>query len=188
MTWAGYTRWPGTGEYLKPVQDGRPILALGHWDFEELMAGIKSLEEVALQHLTSNDLIGPVTAYHQVTGAGNMAIAAQIPIKTNPARVNYDERCIYVFIIQGIEQPCALIDKCQSRDLAAKWLNEINDRADQTVPISATEIRTIKVLQHVVDHAENIKKVGESTKSRRGRGAADCFDASNNRIERSGNS
>ena len=65
-----------TWGYLKPVQDGRPILALNHWDFQELMAGIKTFDKVALQHLTSNDLFGPVMACHQVTGAGNMAIAA----------------------------------------------------------------------------------------------------------------
>lgn len=54
------------------------------------MAGIKTFEEVAMQHFTSNDLFGPVMAFHQVTGAGNMAIVAQIPIETNPARVNHD--------------------------------------------------------------------------------------------------
>ena len=113
---------------MKPVQDGRPILALNHWDFQELMAGVKTFAQVEMQHLTSNDIFGPIKAFHQVTGAGNMAIAAQIPTVTNPARANHDERCIYVFIIQGIEQRCTVIEKCQSNDLAAKGLNKINDR------------------------------------------------------------
>ena len=89
-----------------------------------------------------------------------MAIAAQIPIDTNPARVNHDEHCLYVFIIQGIEQRCTVIDKCQSNDLAAQWLNKINDRTDQTVPILATELKMKEILEPVVDHARFIKKHG----------------------------
>ena len=85
-----------------------------------------------------------------------MAIAAQIPIDTNPARVNHDEHCLYVFIIQGIEQRCTLIEKCQPNDLAAQWLNKTNDRTDQTVPMSATELSMIEILEPVVDHAEFI--------------------------------
>ena len=92
-------------------------------NFQELMAGVKTFAEVEMKHLTSNDLFGPIKAFHQVTGAGNMAIAAQIPIDTNPARVNHDEHCLYVFIIQGIDQRCTLIEKCQSNDLAAQWVN-----------------------------------------------------------------
>ena len=138
MTFAGYSRWPKPGEYLKPIQDARPILALDYWNFQELLAGVKTFADVEMKHITSNDLFGPVKAFHQVTGAGNMAIAAQIPIETNPARVNHDEHCLFVFIIQGIEQRCTLIEKCQSNDLAAQWLNKTNDRTDQTVPMSAT--------------------------------------------------
>ena len=87
-----------------------------------------------------------------------MAIAAQIPTDTNPARANLDEHCIFVFIIQGIEQRCTVIDKCQSNDLAAQWLNKINDRTDQTVPISAIELKMKEILEPVVDHAEFMKK------------------------------
>ena len=121
MTFAGYSRWPKPGEYLKPIQDARPILALDYWNFQELLAGVKTFADVEMKHITSNDLLGPVKAFHQVTGAGNMAIAAQIPIETNPARVNHDEHCLFVFIIQGIEQRCTLIEKCQPNDLAAQW-------------------------------------------------------------------
>lgn len=63
-----------------------------------------------------------------------------------------------MFIIQGIDQRCTLIEKCLSKDLAAKWLNTTSDRTDKTVPISATELRTIQILKPVVDHAENMKR------------------------------
>ena len=61
-------------------------------------------------------------------------------------------------IIQGIVQRCTLIEKCQSNDLAAQWLNKTNDRTDQTVPMSATELKIIDILvATTVEHAEFIK-------------------------------
>ena len=46
FAWAGFKRVPGIGEFMKPAQDGRPVLALSYWDFEELMAGWKGFTEV----------------------------------------------------------------------------------------------------------------------------------------------
>ena len=106
----------------------------------------------------STDLIGPVKAFHQVTGAGNMAIAAQVPIDTNPERAGVDEDYLFVFIILGSEQRCTIIEKSQSKELATQWFHKVNDRTDQAVPMSATEQSMLDIIREpVVEHAEFIK-------------------------------
>ena len=99
MTLAGLSRYPNKGEYLKPVLDGHPILALNYSDFSALMANIKSFTQVKWQKLTTQDLIGPVKAFHQVTGVGNMAIAAQVPKESNGQNADVDQDYLFVFII-----------------------------------------------------------------------------------------
>ena len=44
MTFAGYLRWPQPGEYLNPIQDGKPIMALDYQNFHELMASVKTFK------------------------------------------------------------------------------------------------------------------------------------------------
>ena len=91
---------PHKGEFLRPLLDGNPILALDHSDFSALMANEKSFTQMRWKELSTKDVIGPVKAFHQVTGAGNMANAAQIPNCLTPEQTGdkrVDEDYLYVF-------------------------------------------------------------------------------------------
>ena len=174
---------------MKPIQDGRPVIAYSYWDFEELMAGWKSFTDVTMQHVTSSDLIGPITAYYPVTGANNMAIAAQVPIKIDPATADEDVHYVYVIIAQGVERRCELIDTAHSKHLGAKWINNIYDRTDQTVPLSATEQRSIKVLKTVVGQAASLACWQRIKREReRRRGSRNHSRSSDDSIKRSSSS
>jgi len=161
MTLAGLSRYPNKGEYLKPVLDGHPILGLNYSDFSALMANIKSFTQVKWQKLTTHDLIGPVKAFHQVTGAGNMAIAAQVPkclSSESKENADVDQDYLFVFFISGVEQNCELVGESYSKDLAQRWIHKVKDRADQTVPLTATESCMLKILgEQEVNNADFIK-------------------------------
>ena len=72
MTLAGLSRCPNKCEYLRPILNGNPILALNYSEFSALIANEKSFTQVKRMHLSTQDLIGPVKAFHHLTGAGNM--------------------------------------------------------------------------------------------------------------------
>lgn len=122
------------------------------------MANTKSFTLVNWQKVTTQDLIGPVKAFHQVTGAGNMAFAAQVPKETNGQNADVDQDYILVFIISGVEQRCELIEESYSKEMVRRWIHKTNDRTDQTVPMTATERCMLDILEEpAVNNAELIR-------------------------------
>ena len=79
MTLAGLSELPQKGAWLRPILDGNSVMALGHADFTALMTNEKSFTEMRWREISTTGVIGPVREFHQVTGAGNFANAAQIP-------------------------------------------------------------------------------------------------------------
>ena len=87
-----------------------------------------------------------------------MAIAAQVPKKTNGENADVDKDYLFVFIISGTEQRCELLQKSYSKELGRQRILKFNDRTDQTVPITATERCMLDILQEpAVNNIEFIK-------------------------------
>ena len=98
-------------------------MALDHADFCALMANEKSFTQMRWKELSAKDVIGPVKALHQVTGAGNMANAAQIPNCLTPEQAgdkSVDADYYYVFRLSGVELRCEPVGEAYSKTLTQK--------------------------------------------------------------------
>ena len=92
------------------------------------MANEKSFTQMQWKELSTKDVIGPVKAFHQVTGAGNMANAAQVPTCLSPEQTgdpSVDEDYLYVFWISGVELRCEPVGEVYSKDLTQKWIQSV---------------------------------------------------------------